>query len=216
MKNKQHNIRNRRNTMRLYGYDYSLTGMYFLTIVVQNRLQLFGYVRNGIMVLNHAGLMVENRYWEIEHKFPDKRCHAMVVMPNHFHCIIENMEPCAKKSHENLWDVLHSDKNEWDAHVGAPLQRERLENEFTTNTKYGIDNIKYGASIGNVMDWFKTMTTNEYIRGVKNENWIPFDKKLWQRNYYDHIIRNNRSFQKITDYILNNPVEWHLDEFFTN
>ena len=73
--------------MRLYGYDYSLTGMYFLTIVVQNRLQLFGYVRNGIMVLNHAGLMVENRYWEIEHKFPDKRCHAMVVMPNHFHCI---------------------------------------------------------------------------------------------------------------------------------
>ena len=64
------------------------------------------------------------------------------------------------------------------------------------------------------MDWFKTMTTNAYIRGVKNHNWRRFDGKLWQRNYYNHIIRNDRAYQKISTYILNNPVTWKGDKFY--
>ena len=79
---------------------------------------------------------------------------------------------------------------------------------------YGPDNKKYGATIGDAMDWFKTMTTNEYIRGVKTLDWPPFNKKLWQRNYYEHIIRDQQSYLRISEYIRNNPAKWQDDKFF--
>ena len=64
------------------------------------------------------------------------------------------------------------------------------------------------------MDWFKTMTTNEYIRGVKQFGWQRFCEKLWQRNYYERIIRDEKSFQIISKYIKNNPVNWRNDKLF--
>ena len=55
------------------------------------------------------------------------------------------------------------------------------------------------------------MTTNEYIRGVKNLGWQPFDRRLWQRNYYEHIIRNQQDWERIHDYIEANPANWEKD-----
>ena len=63
-----------------------------------------------------------------------------------------------------------------------------------------------------VVQWFKTMTTNEYIRNAKTNNWQRFDGKLWQRNYWEHIIRNEKSHQNISEYILNNPIKWNADK----
>ena len=71
-----------------------------------------------------------------------------------------------------------------------------------------------GSPLHRVLQWFKTMSTNEYIRGVKNNNWIPFDGKLWQRNYWEHIIRDEKSYQTISEYIINNPAKWTEDKFF--
>jgi len=68
-----------------------------------------------------------------------------------------------------------------------------------------------GLPLHEVLQWFETMTTNEYIRGVKNNNWQPFDKKMWQRNYYEHIIRNEESYLKLSEYITNNPQKWGID-----
>lgn len=67
-----------------------------------------------------------------------------------------------------------------------------------------------------MMDAFKSITTVEYIRGVKNLGWPPFDGKLWQRNYYEHIIRNESSYQTIAEYIVNNPAKWQEDKFYSN
>ena len=58
------------------------------------------------------------------------------------------------------------------------------------------------------------MTTNEYIRGVKNMGWERFDGKLWQRNYYEHIIRDEKSYTAISEYIINNPAKWIDDKFY--
>ena len=97
-----------RRSIRLKGYDYSQEGLYFITICVQDRECLFGEIVVGAstqgcpisdseihvykqMIMNDAGKMVERWYCELENKYPDKRCHEMVIMPNHFHCIIENM-----------------------------------------------------------------------------------------------------------------------------
>jgi len=65
-----------------------------------------------------------------------------------------------------------------------------------------------------VVGWFKTMTTNEYFRGVKALEWKPVDKTLWQRNYYEHIIRNEQSYNEITEYIRNNPKRWQTDKLY--
>ena len=67
-------------------------------------------------------------------------------------------------------------------------------------------------SLAEVVQWFKTMTTNEYIGGVKQMGWAPFAGKLWQRNYYEHIIRNEDDYHHIRTYIVNNPQRWQEDQ----
>ena len=65
-----------------------------------------------------------------------------------------------------------------------------------------------GRSLPDVMRFFKTMTTNDYIRGVKDGTLTPFDGKLWQKSYYDHVIRNQQDYNEIWQYIENNPTKW--------
>ncbi|MFQ1047441.1 transposase [Avibacterium paragallinarum] len=71
-------------------------------------------------------------------------------------------------------------------------------------------------SIPTIVQWFKTMTTNNYIKNVKNNHWKPFERKLWQRSYYEHIIRNEKSYLEITEYIECNPYNWSNDSLFRN
>jgi len=97
-----------RRSIRLKGYDYSKTGLYFITICTQNHEFLFGEICGAVgadlcvcpieniskkeMVLNDAGRMIEKWYTELENKYPDIRCHEMIIMSNHFHTIIEKIE----------------------------------------------------------------------------------------------------------------------------
>ncbi len=69
-------------------------------------------------------------------------------------------------------------------------------------------------TVGDVVGAYKSLSTNEYIRNVKQNNWHPFDKKLWQRNYYEHIIRDEKSYHKLSDYIVNNPLSWQEDKYY--
>mgnify|MGYP000319884321 CR=1 FL=1 len=81
---------------------------------------------------------------------------------------------------------------------------------FNTKTDYNRQNNP--ILLGNVLGALKSISTNQYIKGVKEHNWEPFDKRLWQRNYYEHIIRNERSLNAIRIYINDNPVNWHEDK----
>lgn len=63
-------------------------------------------------------------------------------------------------------------------------------------------------SLGDVLSWFKSYTTLLYINGVKNHGWEPFKNHLWQRNYFDHIVRDANSYSEISDYIKKNPARW--------
>ncbi|MFC1708747.1 transposase [Candidatus Omnitrophota bacterium] len=66
-------------------------------------------------------------------------------------------------------------------------------------------------TLGQIIQWFKTMTTNYYIKGVKDNDWKPFLGKLWQRNYYEHVIRDDADLNEIREYIHNNPMNWDND-----
>ena len=155
-----------RRSIRLKGYYYSQAGLYFITICTQDGLHLFGEITNDEIVLNDSGMMIEKWWNELKNKFPNIELDEFVVMPNHFHGIIQ---------------IINTDPP-----VGADL-------------RVCPDNVgeHTGSPLHKMIQWFKTMSTNEYIRNVKNNNWIPFNKKLWQRNYYEHIIRNEKSYSYI-------------------
>jgi putative transposase len=78
-------------------------------------------------------------------------------------------------------------------------------------TGMGGDAVDRTPTLGQIVGWFKTMATNEYIRGVKQLGWPPFRGKVWQRNYYEHIIRNREALERIRGYIQTNPERWALD-----
>ncbi len=90
--------------------------------------------------------------------------------------------------------------------VGADL-RVRPDRTDTDNEGAHI-----GAPLPKIVQWFKTMTTNEYIIGVKQHGWPPFHSKLWQRNYYERIIRNDTELDRVRQYIHDNPLNWDTDE----
>ncbi len=204
------NIHNRKS-IRLKGYDYSQAGLYFITICAKDRMCLFGNVIDGKMILNDAGRMVEKWYRELENKFPDVICHEMVVMPNHFHCIVENvgytvgvdLRVCPYKTNVPI-SVEHVS--------GNPIMDEHVLNEQILGKQILSEHV--GSPLHRVVQWFKTMSTNEYIRGVKQLGWQSFNGKLWQRNYWDHIIRDEQSYQRIAEYIINNPKNWDNDKFY--
>lgn len=100
-----------------------------------------------------------------------------------------------------------------------------LENKFPTlrlgefvlmpNHLHGIlwivDSLDAKLSLGNAIQWFKSMSTNEYIRGIEQFSWPQFNKRLWQRYFYDHIVRNDDDLENAQLYILDNPRRWSED-----
>ncbi len=89
--------------------------------------------------------------------------------------------------------------------VGAPLvgAQEGTSDDGATT--------RVAPTVGNIMGAFKSIATNEYIRGVTNGFWPPFLGRLWQRNYYEHVIRSEESLNRIRAYIATNPLRWELD-----
>jgi len=229
----------RNESIRIKNYDYSQKGLYFITICTQHRESKFGYIDDGKMILNDAGIMLGKWYFEMGNKYPNIHCGEYITMPNHFHCIIEIID----NMNTNKFNTVIHDRNRiisnvnpdahermdderMDAHVGVPLRgrpspekrvvsglRGRPSPEKRVVNSYGQNNKKYNATIPLMVNWFKTMTTNEYIRGVKNYNWPRYDRKLWQQNYWDHIIHSENELIRIKKYIKNNPGKWDKSKF---
>jgi REP element-mobilizing transposase RayT len=107
------------------------------------------------------------------------------------------------------------------ANIAVPLQTPLHASRQMANITAGQPHLTAGQPRGvaptidlpYLIDRFKTGTTNKYIDGVKQKNWIHFNKKLWQRNYHEHIIRNEIEYAKIARYIKNNPILWEKDCF---
>lgn len=76
-----------------------------------------------------------------------------------------------------------------------------------------FDHVQQQSGISQVMQWFKSITTVEYTRGVKQDGWPPFPKRLWQPGFHDHIVRNDRDLKRLRDYMDGNPANWVRDTF---
>jgi hypothetical protein len=184
------------------------------------------------LTLNDAGKMIEKWFLKLETKFPDIQCDVFIVMPNHVHCIIVNNgtgnSNIARANHikndpnldrlliDGEASILDEPQNLGGLqNLGEPQNLGKLS-KMGELSKMAESSIIMGEHMGSplssVMQWFKTMSTNEYILGVKTLDWERFDGKLWQRNYWEHIIRDERSYNAIRKYIINNPRKWDVDK----
>jgi len=151
------------------------------------------------MQLNDAGRMVESWWIKLNRKFPSLRTDKFVVMPNHFHGILvlqANPDVESAKS-----DRLACPPQPTLGIVGADqCDRPTLGRAH-----------RRAPTLADVVGWFKTRTTNGYIRGVRKHQWVPFSGKLWQRGYFERIIRDENELDRIREYIALNPARWALD-----
>ncbi len=217
-----------RKSIRLKGYDYSQAGLYFITICVNRRgnpLWLpFGNIKNGEMMLNDAGRMVENEWWKLPQRFSNIELHEYVAMSNHFHAIIEIVgATLVVAQNDEKKTVAQNDRNEQNNLVqpetvqpetvqSEMVQPETVQPENQMGQPQGIAPTAKPKTVGDMVGAFQSIVTVEYIRGVKQLGWQPFNGKLWQRNYWEHIIRDELSYQRISEYIINNPKNWDNDK----
>lgn len=201
-----------RRSIRLKGYDYSQAGAYFVTMCTQQRELLF--------VTDDVIDMIQ-RWWDkLPEKFPGVETDAFVIMPNHTHgIIVVTGEHVGSPQHvgsprQSAQSVgVDLRVNPGQTHGSAPTHGAApTPGSAPTSDTVGVDlRVNPAPTLGEMIQWFKTMTTNEYIRGVKMLNWTPFPGKLWQRNYYEHIIRSEIELNAIRQYIINNPLKWEQD-----
>ena len=217
-----------RRSIRLKGYDYSKEGLYFITICVQDRACLFGEIVGAPLVdaqntdiqntdapemhLNDAGKMVETEWLKLPERFKNIELHEYVVMPNHFHAILEIVGATLvvaqnTVAQNNMTDnAVAQNDNTVNHDMGQP--------QGIAPTAIITKNIVNVKTVGDMVGAFQSIVTVNYIRGVKTLGWESFNGKLWQRNYYEHIIRDEQSYQRIAEYIINNPAKWADDKFY--
>jgi REP element-mobilizing transposase RayT len=188
-----------RRSLRLQGYDYAQAGAYFVTICTQNRACLFGEVADGTTRLNPAGQLAATFWNDMPLRFPEIDMDAFVVMPNHVHGIIVLPDRAAIVGAP----LVGARDNNRAAIVGAPLVGARDRNRAATRA---------APTVGDVVGAFKSLFTVEYIQGVKENRWPAFDRRVWQRNYYEHIIRDEAELVRVRLYIDENPSRWAFDE----
>ncbi|HCN37684.1 MAG TPA: transposase [Bacteroidetes bacterium] len=176
----------KRKSIRLKGYDYSQSGLYFITICVQNRECLFGKIENGIMILNELGNIANNFWIEIPEHFPMIEIHEHIIMPNHLHGIIEIVGTRRGVSLPNP---------DGSSHVVSPNEHQR---QFS---------IPIPGSISTIINQYKSS-----VKRWCNKNGHEYFK--WQSRFHDHIIRSEDDYYNISNYIINNPAKWQEDKYY--
>jgi len=176
--------RHRRRSIRLKGYNYSQAGAYFITICTQERECLFGQVIEGVMQLNEYGWIVHDEWVRTADVRPNVELDLFVVMPNHLHIIV----------------VIHSHDCGRGVLQYAPTSCAGTTENQTSRLR------SPSQTIGAIVRGFKSASTKRI-----NELRKTPGAAVWQRNYFEHIIRDEESLHHIRQYIVENPLRWHLD-----
>jgi REP element-mobilizing transposase RayT len=200
------NMNKNRQYIRLRGYDYSQSGAYFVTICTQNKKCFFGGITNEKMLLNDSGRMINMIWNEVPINYPGVNIDEFQIMPNHVHGIIVLVGATPRGCPE-MTDRIDMDQPQI---AKQPQKFDKGQPRGHKGQPRGVAPTA-GLSLPDVVHRFKSLTTARYRHGVKQKQWPPFPGKLWQRNYYEHIVRNENELNDIRKYIINNPKKWDLD-----
>ncbi|MCR8561141.1 hypothetical protein KXD93_26015 [Mucilaginibacter sp. BJC16-A38] len=175
-----------RKSIRLKGYDYSQSGAYFITICTYGMQLFFGDVINEEMNLNEMGQIAYNEWLKTPEIRPYASLDIFVIMPNHMHGIIFLDDASMQPLPASTSPISNSVKH---------------DDDFVSSLK------SPSHSIGAIVRGYKSSVT-------KQINLLNETGTVWQRNYHEHIIRNEKSYSRIFDYIINNPSKWAEDKFY--
>jgi putative transposase len=197
-------LKHHRQSMRLPGYDYSLPGAYFITVVTHHRENILGEVISGQMLLNNYGKIVEGAWNDLPRHYPNIALEVFCVMPNHIHGIIL------------INDTLSRGGSPNDDETSADITIERRDlyptyhetRPYISTEPIERDRGKFHG-LSEIVRAFKTFSATR-INNFRNIRGVP----VWQRSFFDHIIRGEWDFQNIHDYIQINSQNWQKDQFF--
>ena len=207
-----------RRSIRLKGYDYSQAGLYFITLCVQNRANLFGEIENGIMCLNALGSIA---YQEWERSIVVRKNISLgtfIVMPNHMHSIVqieysllEDKSGIGKfqSPSQTVGAIIRGYKGAATKKIKEYLLRTgELQNSQNCHNCRG--ELQFAPTVMTVPidPLHPTKINTEALQAIN------FNKSIWQRNYHEHIIRDHRAYNNISNYIDNNPQKWGKDKFY--
>lgn len=178
---------------RLQKWDYSWNAAYFITICTANRENYFGEIENQKMKLSHAGVLADVFWHEIKNHAQNIELDEYIVMPNHLHGIIilkgnDNASPNIETRH--ALSLPQQTQNNQNAKIPG---QQRFQNQGKN-------------SVSSMIGSYKSAVTRHANRLGLEMN--------WQSRFHDHIIRDDEEFQRIKNYIINNPANWTDDKFF--
>lgn len=166
---------------RLKGWNYANDGLYFITLVTQNRICNLGYIENSEMILSDFGVIVNDEWYKSFEIRDELFLIEYMLMPNHLHAIVEINNP----------DFGSVEMN------GRSSQQPKSISSFIGGFKSAVN-----SKIDDYIDDHQ-LNIPKYNR----------NNHFFQPDYHDHIIRNDRAFQNISNYIKNNPAKWEADTF---
>ena len=234
-----------RRSVRLQNYDYAQAGLYFVTICVKDHECLFGEIcttrrgnacvapTNGVveisenddvpaMILNEMGEIAQNEWLRTAELRPSVVLHNFVVMPNHFHAIIEIVD-CGHSGGncvvpENDDGTTHTAGA---THTVGARRALPLHAQHAQHAQYTMPQHQYANELPQSRFQNQGKNTLSAIVGAFKSAVTKNIHQLglyfaWQRNYHEHVIRNYREYEKIADYIDNNPIRWNTDCFYKN
>jgi putative transposase len=174
-----------RKSIRLKGYDYSQAGGYYVTIVAFGRECLFGELADGEMVANPLGKIVREEWFRSANVRKEIRLFEddFVLMPNHVHGLV--------------W----IDANAVGADGVRPDEDAGVKNKGTRRVPLQ----RKPKSLGSFIAGFKASVTRRAMHELDSGN-------IWQRNFYEHIIRDQTDYERISGYIIDNPANWYQDD----
>jgi REP element-mobilizing transposase RayT len=179
-----------RHSIRLQGYDYSQAGGYFVTMVTWQREFLFGEILKREMNLSRYGEIVQKWWGEIPVHFPNVETGAFVIMPNHVHGIIFILPRRGAVPAPDF-----------------PTDENFPPNDKIPDAARGGETPPRPRTLGQIVAFFKYQSTKE-MNVMGNTGTVT---KFWQRSYHEHVIRNEKALQNITNYIESNPILWGDD-----
>jgi REP element-mobilizing transposase RayT len=223
------NIHHRRS-IRLKGYDYTQQGAYFVTICTHQRNCLFGEIVDGEIKLNTNGEIARGSWLSIPRYFKNVELDEFVIMPNHLHgiIIIDSSEvvgeALANQDFSQLFSevageaLANQDFSQLFSEVAGEAlanqdfsKQQNLSSQCFAPTVYTGETVKINGtkpqSLAAITQNYKSVSTRQINRMNKAKGNV-----IWQRNYYEHIIRNEEALNNIREYIVNNPINWVKDQ----